>query len=393
MGYAGADLTARRKRTRRRARLPRDPYGYQDAAEAALYSRTGSAMETDAKKGRSYGASLDRQYAYKRSRIANQRPTVSTLCETGIMRLQAVKQEVPDRDPDDPAPTYPGAFSIGKGNSSSALSQLTMPLYIVDLTRVPNGPNGPTNGTGCIQQLRIGDAGNPTFNERPTQNSNGVFTSNAQYDWEKTNGNGSINATLMQHLWYDVRLKLYGARKQAVTYDVMLVRFKQDYIVWDGVAQNAQDGATRTQFWQSIARSQIVNTILPKTSGWMDYVTILRRKRLNLPASSSDDLDKSPQSVDFHWFIRDTRILKYSQNNNVFTEDIAVDGTGWNVEFSNASSGNFNQINDPHHFASRTFLLIRATDMTSVRNTGDDMDDTPSFDICVRRKTRFFPPT
>lgn len=139
-----------------------------------------------------------------------------------------------------------------------------------------------------------------------------------------------------------------------------------------------------TQFWQQIARNQIVNTIFPQTYHWSRHIRILRRQRFTLPASSSTDLDRNPEAVDFKWFIRDSRILRFQENQSVFTTDVAVDSARWLQNYKASTT------NRPLP-RSRLFLIIRATDM-SPTITGDDSDDTPSFDMCIRRKTRVFPP-
>lgn len=391
--YGGGDPNSFRPYASRRAFV-----GVKAGVSAAA-SATETMVRKRARETGSASGATKRVYAKKRSRIGRERPTIPTLCRWTIQRLQGLRQEIPDRDPDNPSTGsgYPGLFAIGKGISAGDGSQLSMPLYIADLTRYANVAGGVSNQ--CLSQLAIGDVGNPFFVERPTQTASGALGSNAQWRTEKQPFFFSGNGYKLQHMWYDIRLKLYGARKQPVTYDVMLVQFKENYLIPDYTFPNAGAGAdpvldlkNRSQFWQQISRAQIVNTLLPGTSGWKNNLKILRSYRVNLTASLSNDLDRVPENVDLRWFVRDTRILKYHQNTVAFTTDTAVDNVGWNVESITEVQ------NDPASFKTRTFLIIRATDMTATLPgtsgaTLDDMDDTPSFDMVIRRKSRIFSPS
>lgn len=307
-----------------------------------------------------------------------------------------MKQEVPDRDPENPAGSdgvFPGYYAIGKGIVAD--STYTMPMYIMDLTRYPNGPVNTTFGSNCLYQLRFGPSGGPNFDERPTQIATGAFGSTSKWILERANN--TLRASYhLQHMWYDIRLKLYGCRKQPVTYDIMLVRFTEDYLVPDynvtaSTGPLNVDLITRNQFWQQFCRSATLNTILPQSQGWSRGLRVLRSARYNLTAALSNDLDRVPESVDLKWFVKDSRVLRYSQNQSAYQNQTDINSTGW-IQNQDSSF-----IEDPSSQKARTFLIIRATDMTqtlpgSTGATRDDMDDTPSFDFCVRRKTRLICP-
>jgi hypothetical protein len=97
-------------------------------------------------------------------------------------------------------------------------------------------------------------------------------------------------------------------------------------------------------------------------------------------------LEAIPENVDVRWFVRDGRILNYREGTSVQGSDVLTFGQGWATNDATLTGG---QITTRPPYWSRTYLMVRATDMTRPV-TLDDMDDTPSFDVCVRRKTHYY---
>lgn len=371
-------------------------YAFSANAAAAEGVYNTAAAPSAAAMGRARGSSRavrsygKRSYAWKRSRLAWQRPSISNLCETAILRVQGIKQEQPNEDPDDATVVYPGFYPIGKGNSAIT-GDFNTPVYSVDLTRVANATSAAAV-SNTVTQLYVTDAGQTGWADRGCQNSSGATQAGSYYQLEKTNGiglGGTWQAQYVQTLWYDIRIKMYGARKQTVCYDVMLVRFTEDGFCPGGPnPTDILDLNYRNQMYSQFARAAMVNTILPGTHGWSKYMKVIRRARHVINPNESTELDRNPDSVDLKWFVKDTRVRSHYQLATNFASDQAVDNVGWIVE------GNGQFTPDPEHQKSRLFLFIRATDMTPATNlTTDDQDDTPSFDLCVRKKIRVFPPT
>lgn len=353
-------------------------FGFGNATSTSVGGASSAAEMVSSRTGAGPGGSTRRAYLYKRKTLARQKPSISNLCPYVVERLQGIKKEVPDRDPDATVGVeYPGFFPIGKG--ATGTNQL-MPLYIFDLTRVDIN-----NSNSVCWRLGFNSGGTVTFNDVPTQGTLGTLGANSFYAVEKQQVSPLVKTYLNQNIWYDMRMKLYGARKQAVTYDIMLVRFKEDYLAPDLLpAQNSTDVFNKNQFWQGMVRSSITNSILPMVKDWRDGMTILARKRVKLCASLSTDLDRVPDNIDFKFFIKDTRILSYQQNNQQQVTQAGIDSVGWVAETNNSL------LIDPRYSEARTFVIVRATDMT-LPITNDDGDDTPSFDFIIRRKRRYIP--
>lgn len=330
------------------------------------------------------GVGLSRKYYWKQSTLTKQTIKPHLLIPFSIDRLSAVKQEAPNGVTD--SNFFPGYFTIGKGISAGTGNTYTQPCYVFDLTKVTN-----VNTADIVcKQLRLDDAGLPTWDDRPTLSQGGATLASSQYIYENgTAGYGTLAApsvAKIQAAWYDIRLKLYGARKQSVTYDVMLVRFKDSAMVPDSYPLGSSDPESRNiAFYQQIAKAYTVNSIVPGTYNWQRHVHILKKQRIKLDPSMSDDLDVNPDSMDLRWFVRDMRIRNYTERVNKYGQDVGIDGLAWLQNSQTSTTNNPNA-------RSRLFLFVLATDMTSTQATNDDMDDTPSFDAIIRRKLFYYGP-
>jgi len=345
------------------------------AANRASRSRTQTTTGTKRKgsMGSAYG--LSRSYARKRTRLSRQTVRPKALIPFVIDRLQGVKQEVPDKDPETGF-FHPGNFLISKGISAGA-GGFDLPCYLFELTHVNNTAAAVA---GAAYQAKINDFGQPTFNAVNTQSFDGTAVTSTYVVENASNirGNGIYNHHI-QHAYYDIRLKLYGARKQAVTYDVFLMKFNHSALIPDQTSSDSSWLTRRVQFWQSIAKQYTVNSIIPGQFGWQKYVQVIKRKRIALPASSSDDLDRNPASVDLKWFVKDMRMLDYRIAVTTEATDVAVDSVQW-PQTLNTSYSNQPATRD------RLFVMVCATDMTTYYG-GEDADDSPSFDMLIRRKS------
>jgi len=308
-----------------------------------------------------------------------------------IERLQGVRQELPTRDPESTTGVLPGYYTIGQGDPVPA-GVVLAPLYMVDLTVVNQGGLGDVINNSAIRRMTVSDTGEPAFVVQSGQLPNGVDATT--YQWQNENrvsADGEIPSTLfprVQHNWYDIRLKLYGCRRQAVKYQVSLVRFqKREYCPEEPRIAGTTEDAQFRAFYQSMVKPLVTNSILPGKVRQSSFgVRILKTATINLPASSSDDLEAIPENTDVRWFVRDGRILNHKEGSQFLGSDQTVFGVNWATNDTAIANGQIT-VRPPHW--SRTYLMIRATDMTRPV-VNDDMDDTPSFDLCVRRKSHYY---
>lgn len=358
-----------------------------------MRGRTGTATVTRRRRKMAATVGNPRRYAYKRSRLTRKGLQVKMLFPTAIVRCQGIAKEL--QAPDfSTGTTLPGYYTINTGLAATTTGeQSARPVYAVSLNIV----NNISTETPVVSQMHIADDAAPTWLIRNSQGSTGVSASSvySTEDLRYMSGDANPNAQYIQHLWYDMRFKLYGARKQAVTYDVYLVRFREGHFIpavfrdqGDPTLWPATDYAEYRSFWQNFSRNLSYNSILPGAGGWKKHVHVLRHRRVILSASTSDDLDTLPDNVDFKWYVRDGRVQSYVETNSPFTDQATIEGAGWNV-YSNVTGSTKNR---PAYEKGHLFLLIRATDMSAtVAATPEDADDNPSFDMCIRKKFVAYP--
>lgn len=314
-----------------------------------------------------------------------------------------------------------GYFVLDNRIDGLISSQARVPLHIYGLNIVHNrGSSGNPTSDPCGYELRFDDEMNPIFASLSSQNRLGADTAAAPWSYEGGSNSGGVGIVgitpghrYWRHDWYDIRLNMYGAKKQPTYYDVMLVRFTAKHLdpIDPGISGVArQGGATsdnqevlwRKNFWQSMVRNLITNPIL---MGGLDGVpkgmTVVKRRRFVIQPSTQDDLDTSPDAKVLKLFMRDGKIYDYEYGGVPFSGPDA-DTSFWGGLQNNATQSQYGFISErvpaseannlPKHGA-RLYLMIRASNTTvSPRNEVSGVfepnsDATPSYDLCMRRKT------
>lgn len=361
-------------------------------ASTRMSARSGRTRTTTKRRRRpKMGATVGnpRRYDSKKSRLTRRGMQTSLLFSRAIVRLQGVKKEL--QAPDFATGTVlPGWYNINTGLPATTISDNSVrPVYVVDLEVVNNA--GIVNPV--VVQMSVGDNASIGWESRTSQNNVGGTVTSQWWpeDLRYISGDSTPNAQYLQQMWYDIRLKLYGARRQAVTYDVFLCRFREAHMIplalREATTLSAGDQAEYFSFWQNFARNLSYNTILPGAGKWRRGLQVLRHKRAIMSASTSDDLDTQPDNVDLKWFVRDGNVKSFVDNNNYFTDQATLETGAWN-QYTAAT----NCLNRPSYEKGRMFLVIRATDISATQSGVDeDADDNPSFDMCIRKKVVVYP--
>lgn len=352
------------RRVKRRIPVPPVPQGSGRPAKPAV------------RTARRTIAGMSRNYSKRKSRINRFRkikPIANVNVPFRIERQQIMKLE------NDSSAISAGGIIMSK-QDASLTGGTTMPVFLFDLTAHNN--TAVDASTSSCQYLIISDTGTPMFGPLPSQLPDGTTSS----DWWKLEyapamGSATTGFTRIQNCWYDIRLKLYGCRKQSVTYDVQLVQFPRGYINPFGNPVTGAETFTRNMFWQTMSRRYVTNSIAPQPFDTRRYMKVLKSARYTLPASFTTDMDTNPPSVDVKWFVKDGRLRKYMESNPRFTTDTAVQSTQW-LQTTAVT------VTDRPHYSQQVFLLVRATDMSF--GSLPDVEDTPSFDAVIRRKAFFY---
>lgn len=350
-------------------------------------TRTGTKRRMRAKMGASVGN--PRRYDYKKSRLTKRGMQTSLLFSSAIVRLQGINKELQAPDYSSGA-VLPGFYNINTGLPATTTGDNSVrPVYVVDLEAVNNaGLVSPV-----VLQMSVSDTAGIQWENRNSQNNAGGSVSSQWWpeDLRYMSGDGTPSAQYLQHMWYDIRLKLYGARRQAVTYDVYLCKFREEHMIpltfRLGTTLSPQDQAEYVAFWQNFSRNLSYNTILPGAGKWRRGLEVLRHKRAILSASTSDDLDTQPDNVDLKWYVRDGNVKSFVDQNIQITDQATLEIGAW-TQYTAAT----NALNRPAYERGRMFLVIRATDISATQSgVQEDADDNPSFDMCIRKKFVVYP--
>jgi hypothetical protein len=296
-----------------------------------------------------------------------------------IERHQGIRNERPDDDPDVGAVSL-GYYIINYGDVNAGTSTV-FPMMLADLTVIRQAALVPA----VLHQCRILDNGQAGFLPQQCQDAaGGNFTTTWQDEDVRHGALGTATMKRAQIVWWDIRLKLYGCRKQSVKYTVSLIKFKREYMDWTVNPAASNELEQKAAFYQGMVRRLTQNTILPVNNDWKRFVTILRSKTVNIDSGSSDELDRNPPTVDLKWFIRDGKMRTYAESADRHATDIATFGVNWNVR----TAANVSVHCPPRD---RVYLMIQATDMTPASTDIDqDQDSTPSFDLLIRRRLNMY---
>lgn len=271
--------------------------------------------------------------------------------------------------------TNSGFFTIGNWVNTTT-DQCSVPLHLYDLTVVPNN----STTLPCAQVYGIGTAS--AANGTPyTANLTGQDASGAgSTSWQFERGNVQpYRADSFVHDWTSVKLNLYGARKRTTYFDIMFVRFPQDF------ANLGSASASNTEFKQMLAyltrpvMYSNINVFNPKVAKAM---TIVKRFRYYVPPTQSIDLNTTTGKIkNVNIFIKhNTRyMLDYVDSANV----PAMRGADL-VDYTNQPD------NENHNYPidhRRLYMLIRAfapEQRTSAGWPTVDAAIDPSYDILLR---------
>lgn len=288
----------------------------------------------------------------------------------GINRLNAVTA-VRDASGFITSTTQPGFYSMLNGTTAGT----ALPLHVMLLN---SGVVGQTEAN--LQSAALTPQGNIIWNGLTCQTAAGGTTASS-YQGEYQSSN-SDPGRFIRYKWYDIRLCLYGAVTQPAIWDVYLVKFTQDELVPFGdVELNTSDTRTlanRSSFWQSVIKPATYHPMMPSVHRNRG-MRVLKHKRINIPASSNDDLDVAPPCVQLRWFYRDGRMYDYHWDNPRLT-DVTTEGPMWAPKTSNT------QVQWQPRPKAGVYLMIRCSNCVSDADTVTNWNGVPTYDLCVRAR-------
>lgn len=292
-----------------------------------------------------------------------------------------------------PLPGFYGLY-----NQTNAVGTQSFPLMLCDLTCFQNA------GVLCnvVHRLQVDDSGLINFQAIGAQNAAGSGTQatasvgNNIWGVEEgaTSGANLNNFKYIQTDWYDIRMCCYGARQQPTYYDVMIVRFDNDFLCPSTAStptRTLEEGYQYRNLWQGLVKNISYNAIMPATPGSFKGMQVLKRFRFTLQASNNDDSDKTPNYKIVKFFYKDGRIRDYAYGNNPLASDTEVNGP----VYSTNQGYNATDYNAEPKPRARLYMIVRASNTVPQAVSGaddgvdhNDADVTPSFDLLIRKQIK-----
>lgn len=277
------------------------------------------------------------------------------------------------------APAPPGK-QILQCYRDTSIGNSQVPLHIYNLTAFGSNENA---GEPVGYFMSVNDTGNPQFS--PLSGQGPAGTDIASQPWYYEAGdvlNRARNAKYVRTEWININLNLYGCTTQPTYYDVLMVRFERAYLDPLETASNTLELKYRSAMWQTFVRNLVTNPInMGNADNAVSGMKVLRRYRLVIQPSSSTDQDLNPESRVFRLFYKDGRMRNHDYGGDPIATDTGVFDTGYTSE--NMLTTQFQ--NNPKSGA-RLYLIVRASNTTSVLPASVTRADTPSYDICMRKK-------
>lgn len=274
--------------------------------------------------------------------------------------------------------TNSGYFSLPNWVNATTGYMLS-PLHMYDITTVPN--------QSTVTQLPAarwygysgtGADANPFHTILQGQTNESTVLSDK---WNPEKGNiGPYRADTFHHDWTSVRMNLYGARKRTTYFDIMFVRFSQDYAnLWTGNSSNPDLKQLFAYLVRPLMFSNL-NTFRPNVS---KNITIVKKFRHYIEPQQTIDLNTTTGKIkEVNIFIRHN--TKYKLD---YAEGQTIPGIS-NVDIVDYPSDISNDNNNSPMHKSRMFMIVRAFAPEQRIGEGSfpTMDPAidPSYDIIIR---------
>lgn len=282
--------------------------------------------------------------------------------------------------------TMPGYFSLQNTPPDANGSEL-YPIHAFDLTNI----NNISTDTGPVSYYMFydnaGSVNYPNWFVQSGQAASGSNTNGWNIEDQSMGAVTAVNRRYVQHDWFDIRMVCYGCRQQPTYYDIMVVSYYRDYLQPCGYTDVTQLDAEQKNayraYWQGMIKNISYNAILPGQRDAFKGMRVHRRFRFTIQPSQTTDSDRNPHMRIVKFFMKDYKIRDYnwgkypSLATEVDSAKYAVDGGG-------------GVRNHPRE-DQRLFLIVRASNTTPASGENVTADNTPSYDICIRKQVRYLP--
>jgi hypothetical protein len=249
--------------------------------------------------------------------------------------------------------------------------------------------NKTTTGNGVAYSLYHDTTAN-TYRWLAVNGQGPGGTANANYFMEDNTSTmaTTIGTRFIEHQWFDIRAVAYGTRTQPTYYDFMVVKFTRDYLqpclYADETKLSVEEVGAMRSFWAGLVKNISYNAIMPGQRDTFKGMTVLRRFRFTLQSSPTTDSDRNPNMRIVKLFQKHYQVGDYNWGKENTQNAAAVDSAQWVQNLSAVGD-----LRDAPNEKQRTFLIVRASNTTENATANKDADNTPSFDLIIRKQVRF----
>jgi len=262
-------------------------------------------------------------------------------------------------------------------NNTPIAGTRALPLYLYDLTMVPQNPVG----SPLVSLIQNVADGRMAFTPRTGLAADGATATSSIIVEKGYTPGGLANLPLTKTMFESATIKLncWGCQAKSTTFTVALVQFKEDELVpthETAAIDLAASNVKRTDFFQSLIKKDTFNPISDTGGRFARSMKVIKQMKFTLDPNSTTDGDADPNVKTIVWSVKFDRLMSYSETTNVLTTaadtldqaDYAVNtGSEWTAQPKKKS---------------RIYLMVRST------NYGADGVEsnvlTPSFDVSIR---------
>lgn len=301
----------------------------------------------------------------------------------GVNRMNNVSSATINPDGSSTGLACPGFYKLSNSPNSNSVS--LFPLMCFDLTTVNNtSAGGNAVAWTCSYDITAGQFRWDSVNG---QNAGGG-TAITYVNEDLTTSINFASAKWIQTDWFDIRAVAYGCRQQPTYYDFMIVQFDKDYLQPCNYSSqsgaSAEDFQAYTSFWTAMTKNISYSAIMPAQRDSMRGMRVLRRFRFTLQPSQTTDSDRNPNLRIVKLFQKHYSFDCYNWGKGISATTAAnIDGPSYMLD----TAGGSNLRNHPEE-RKRTFLIVRASNTTERAGADETADNTPSFDIIIRKQLR-----
>lgn len=290
--------------------------------------------------------------------------------------------------------TLPGWFVMNNAAVSGTDTGRQCPIRIISLTNTIN--NG-SSGAGPMFRLNVDDAGALSFLQEAGRAVNSISGTSTEFqvEYKDLSVNSDVGSRYVQPEWHDLRFLFYGAKNQPTVYDIMIVKFREDYLDPLENVGSTREASDRQSFWTGLIHPMMFNPIIPNDSGsyQRSKYNVIHRTRITIQPTLNTELDPTPASKQFNLFIKDGKVYDYKYHADTW---VATAGPPALPQIDDALNTDFFAVdpngpgfedysNQPAPRA-RVWMIIRALNTTPTNTP--NANNTPSFDFVYRKKER-----